>query len=303
MGAVYQLRIFAKSFAKVNPYLKITGTKKDGYHELDISYLSINLADRLTFAEIPEGRIEIRTKADIPTEENLCYRVARELKTSCSADSGIRITLEKNIPIGGGLGGGSSDAATTLIALNRIWNCNLARDRLIDIGKSFGADIPFFFYGGYCVGGGTGDEIRRRKSPYQNRLIPIIIPPFSQLTGEVYSEYDRMMADKPGHMRKKLINENPGRGSEYNVKNDLQEPALRIHPELSNYLELMDQANLIVTSGISGSGSSVFGITEVGVSREEVSRNLEEALGSLPGDVRLEIASPTGNGQLITEGE
>lgn len=296
------MKIFAKSFAKVNPHLEITGTREDGYHELEISYLSVNLADRLTYEEIPGDRVEISTDASIPTEENLCYRVAKELKGVCSVNSGTKITLEKNIPIGGGLGGGSSNAATTLIALNRLWGCGLSRDELINIGRRFGADIPFFFYGSYCIGGGTGSEVRRMKNPYQDRLIPIITPDFSQLTGEVYSEYDRM-ADNPGSVEKKRFEEKAREESIYEVKNDLQEPALRLHPDLSGYLDLLNETSEVITSGISGSGSSVFGVTRAGISPELVRKGITQEFDSVTGSPDLKIASPTASGQLIKEGE
>lgn len=295
------MKLIAKSFAKVNPHLEITGTREDGYHELEISYLSVNLADKLTYEEIPGDRVKVKTDAAIPTEENLCYRVAKELKYICSVDSGTKITLEKNIPIGGGLGGGSSNAATTLIALNRLWDCDLPRDELIEIGRKFGADIPFFFYGGYCVGGGTGSEVRRMKNPYQDRLIPIITPDFSQLTEEVYSEYDRI-ANKPGSTGEKGYKEKSRQESRYEVKNDLQEPALRIHPELSGYLDLLGETSGVVTSGISGSGSSVFGVTRTGVSPELVREGITDGFDSVTGNPELEIASPTASGQLIKEG-
>ncbi|MFP4507253.1 MAG: 4-(cytidine 5'-diphospho)-2-C-methyl-D-erythritol kinase [Candidatus Acetothermia bacterium] len=298
------MKLFARSFAKVNPYLEITGTRRDGYHELEISYLSVNLDDRLTFESIPEESLIIETESEIPREENLCYRVAKKLQALCSVDSGARIILEKRIPIGGGLGGGSSDAATTLIALNRLWKCGLSRNRLIEIGGDFGADIPFFFYGGYCKAGGTGDLLQRLDNPFTDRLVPIIAPPFSQLTGEVYSEFDRIEREGETQQRegREKVNEEPPEG--YQIRNDLQEPALRLRPEISEYLEIMERSPLITTSGLSGSGSAVFGITEPGTSPEAVKEHLQPELSSHPRGGRLEITRPTKTGQVISgEGE
>lgn len=296
------MKLIAKSFAKVNPYLKITGLKENGYHELDISYLSVNLADRLELERTQTGTVRIATEAEIPLEDNLCFKVAVRLQETCDPGAGVEITLSKGIPIGGGLGGGSSDAATTLIGLNRLWNCGLTRQQLVEIGGEFGADIPFFFYGGYCVGRGTGNDIRQLHNPYSTRLVPVITPSFSQLTREVYAKYDELV-DHPGKnsdTRKKR----PGANRrERKVRNDLQEPAVRLNPDLDHYLDLLEGVTTIDAFGVSGSGSSVFGVTKPGVHRKQVRAEINEELEDLPGDQRLEITRPTGSGQIITEGE
>lgn len=298
------MKLFAKSFAKVNPYLKITGLKENGYHELEVSYLSVNLADRLVLEEVQAGPVRIVTDAEIPHENNLCFKVAKRLKEICDPDAGVEITLDKGIPIGGGLGGGSSDAATTLIGLNRIWNCDLTRKQLAKIGSDFGADIPFFFYGGYCVGRGAGNDIRQLENPYTDRFVPIITPSFSQLTKEVYAKYDEIK-DHP------VSGSNPGgsktrAGTEWKerqVRNDLQEPAIQLNPDLADYLSILESTALVGNLGVSGSGSSVFGLTKLGVRKKEIEAEITEKLGALPGNQQLEITRPTGNGQLITEGE
>lgn len=296
------MKLFAKSFAKVNPYLKITGLKENGYHELDISYLSINIADRLELERTGKEAVRIATNAEIPLEDNLCFRVAMRLKETCDPDAGVEITLNKGIPIGGGLGGGSSDAATTLIALNRLWNCGLTREQLVEIGSEFGADIPFFFYGGYCVGRGEGNDIRQLHNPYGNRFVPIITPTFSQLTKEVYAKYDELV-DQPGTDLEITEKNSEAEGKERKVRNDLQEPAIRLNPDLDNYLDVLEEVPTIEAFGVSGSGSSVFGITKPGVRQKQVRAEIKEELEDLPGNQRLEITRPTGSGQIITEGE
>lgn len=298
------MKLFAKAFAKVNPYLKITGLKENGYHELEVSYLSVNLADKLVLKETREGSIRVVTDAEIPLEDNLCFKVAKSLKEICGPDAGVEITLHKCIPIGGGLGGGSSDAATTLIGLNRLWNCDLTRKQLANIGSDFGADIPFFFYGGYCIGRGTGNDINQLENPYSDRLVPIITPSFSQITKEVYAKYDE-------------ITEHPASGSNYGrpnpdggsgrkgrqVRNDLQKPAIQLNPDLENYLSVLKETTGISHFGVSGSGSSVFGVTKPGIQRKEIETEITEELDALSGNQQLEITRPTGSGQIITEGE
>jgi len=294
------LRILAKTFAKVNPRLKILGKFDDGYHELDISFLSINLADRMTFESSDREDIVISTEAEIPPEENLCYRVARKLKGACSPEEGANISLKKDIPIGGGLGGGSSNAATTLICLNRLWDCKLSRKSLIEIGKEFGADVPFFFYGGYCIGTGKGYKLRKRENVFSDRLIPLIIPPFPQLTAEVYSKFDELCDDPEERNKKddKGPRLPPGFGN-FTIENDLQRAAITLNPELENYINLLESASTVEAAGLAGSGSSIFGISRRDVSGKEIKEELEKDLRSISEEAELLVVRPTNNGQFI----
>ncbi len=291
--------IKAKSFAKVNPHLKITGLREDGYHALDLSFLSINLADELSFRRLNEREIKISTDADISPEENLCFRVAKKLQTACNTSAGAKIDLEKEIPIGGGLGGGSSNAATTLICLNRLWECNMTEEELAEIGKNFGADISFFFRGGYCAGRGIGEEIQPLANTFQNRLIPVFTPSFSQSTPEVYSKYDRMNPEIPeNHENSRTATaEYP---ADFEIENDLQLPAIQLNPELKKYLNCFEAADTIQTSGVAGSGSSLFGIAQAGVKRDELEEELSKLLKP-EGEEKLIITRPTENGQKIVK--
>ncbi len=285
------VQIEAMSFAKVNPRLKIKGVREDGYHLLDISYLTVNLADRLVFEKLTEERITVFTEADIPEKGNLCYRVAKELKGRCSPDAGVAITLTKRIPIGGGLGGGSSNAATTLICLNRLWDCGLSKDRLIEIGKGFGADIPFFISGGYQTARGTGSKLERKENIFRDRLIPLGIPPFIQLTSEVYQKYDQLHPDQEKGTRSPAPQVTE-KIEEFKIENDLQEAAIRLHPELKTYLDCFKAASTIQTAGIAGSGSSIYGISVAGAGLEEIREELAEKLSSISREAKLIIARP-----------
>ena len=302
ISGAFRLKILAKTFAKVNPRLRVLGKLEDGYHELDISFLSVNLADRMTFESSNRGKIMVSTAADIPPEENLCYKVARKLQESCSVNQGADITLEKQIPIGGGLGGGSSNAATTLICLNRLWNCDMSRMDLIEIGKKFGADVPFFFYGGYCTGKGNGAELRKRENVFHDRLIPLIAPPFNQLTSEVYDKFDQLRNGPEMQLKKKDPGYPPGIGH-FTVKNDLQRASIELNPELRTYLNLLESASTVEAAGLAGSGSSIFGISRKDVSTGEIEKELKEDLGSISEEARLTVTRPTNHGQLIREEE
>ncbi|MCF7889647.1 4-(cytidine 5'-diphospho)-2-C-methyl-D-erythritol kinase [Candidatus Bipolaricaulota bacterium] len=296
------MKILAKSFAKVNPRLKVLGKLDEGYHELDISFLSVNLADKLTFEPSNERKIKVSTGADVPPEENLCYRAAKKLKESCSASQGAKVTLEKHIPIGGGLGGGSSNAATTLICLNRLWDCKLSRRALVEIGKEFGADVPFFFYGGYCNGKGKGSELRKKENVFRNCFIPLIIPPFSQLTSEVYSRFDKL-TEGSENQTSRTDHDYPPEIDNFKIENDLQRASIDLNPELQTYLDLLQNASTIKSAGVAGSGSSIFGISRRKVSSEEVEEELEKGLRSISGEAKLIVTRPTNHGQLIRERE
>lgn len=294
------MKILAKSFAKVNPRLKVLGQLDDGYHELDISFLSVNLADQMTFEPSRTEEVSLSTEADIPPRKNLCYRAAQKLKDVCSADRGATITLEKNIPIGGGLGGGSSNAATTLICLNRLWNCRLSRRDLIEIGGEFGADVPFFFYGGYCVGAGKGARLRKKENVFRDRLVPLLIPPFRQLTPEVYSKFDEL-TNSPDPDRSGETFLSPPELGNFTVKNDLQQAAIELNPDLESYLTLLESAATIETAGVAGSGSSLFGISRRDASLREIEAELEPGLSSISRKAKLIITRPTNHGQMVTE--
>lgn len=294
----------AKSFAKVNPYIKVKGKREDDYHQLDISYLSVNLGDKLTFRQTAKKEIEVSTDANLSSENNLCNKVATSLRDTCGVRAGAKITLEKEIPVGGGLGGGSSDAATTLICLNRLWGCNLSRQNLVELGKEFGADIPFFFYGGYCKGTGTGTNLQQRENIFQGRYIPIICPPFTQRTSEVYAKYDQIIGDADSS-KADVCNHTPGNtaGLGLHVENDLEQPAVRLNPELADYLDLLEQANTIATSGLAGSGSCLFGISRTNLSPTEIREDLEGRLNAVSRQATLQMARPTNTGQLVQEVE
>ncbi len=296
------MKITAKAFAKVNPRLKVLGKFDDGYHELDISYLSVNLADRMTFEPSHREGITISTGADIPPERNLCYRAAEKLKKTCAPEKGAKITLEKGIPIGGGLGGGSSNAATTLICLNRLWNCELTRKELIELGKEFGADVPFFFYGGYCSGKGKGSRLKKKENVFRDHLIPLIVPPFSQLTPEVYSKFDELKVSSKKRTTEDVREFSPGIDS-FSIENDLQKASLEINPELQTYLDLLKNASTIKTAGLAGSGSTIFGISKREVSSGDIEGELEKDLSSISMEAKLIITRPTNHGQLIKEKE
>jgi len=289
------LRITVRAFAKVNPYLRILSKREDGYHNLQLSFLSIDLADQLTFELSNAEKIVVKTNKEIPLKKNLCYQVAKELKNTCQGETkGVRVIIDKKIPIGAGLGGGSSNAAATLTALNKLWNCHLSREELVNLGANYGSDIPFFFFGGFCQGSGRGTKIKKHKNLFKARPIPVLVPPFSHQTPEVYDKFDQTSEDliknRPREKSFQDIEEN-----NFSIVNDLQKPAMELTPELNQYLDLLENCPLIATAGISGSGSAVFGIARKNVMPDR----LQKELSAIPREAKLFITQSTDVGHKI----
>ena len=151
--------------AKLNLFLRITGRRSDGYHELQTAFTLIDLCDLLDFERHPDGAIVRDGDLTGPADDDLALRAARALKTLSASSYGATITVTKRIPSGSGMGGGSSDAATTLIALNRLWDLNLSRDELSAIGETLGADVPFFLHGRNALAEGIGERLTTLELP------------------------------------------------------------------------------------------------------------------------------------------
>lgn len=146
--------------AKINPFLHVLGRRDDGYHELQAGFQFLEWGDSLRFKIQDEPVIARAGWRDVSPERDLAVRAADLLRRRCGVEAGARIHLTKRLPVGGGLGGGSSDAATTLVALNRLWGAGLGLDELCDLGLELGADVPVFVQGRAAVAGGVGEELQ-----------------------------------------------------------------------------------------------------------------------------------------------
>lgn len=140
--------------------LRIVGRRADGYHELQTVFQFLSHCDELSFSISSDTKVILRTPmADIPDESNLIMRAARLLQTHTGTSRGVEISIDKKLPMGGGLGGGSSDAATTLVALNRLWETGLSNLQLQSLGRRLGADVPIFIHGRAAWAEGVGDDL------------------------------------------------------------------------------------------------------------------------------------------------
>lgn len=175
--------------AKLNLMLRITGRRDDGYHLLQTVFQFIDLCDWITFHPDETGKVGLlRPLPGVPEEQDLTVRAARLLQVETGCRLGVTLEVEKNLPMGGGIGGGSSDAATTLVVLNRLWNLRLPTERLMELGLKLGADVPVFVYGHAAWGEGVGEELVRVDIP--EKWVVLIKPDCHINTGEIFSDKD-----------------------------------------------------------------------------------------------------------------
>lgn len=171
--------------AKLNLFLHVIGRRPDGYHDIQTVFQLVDLADRLHFTPRDDGQIRrVNGPPHVAPEEDLAVRAAHRLRAACGLGRGVDIRLDKRIPIQGGLGGGSSDAATTLVALNEIWGLRLAPPLLAELGLELGADVPFFVHGETAWGEGVGERLTPLALP--ERHFAIVFPGVGIRTAEVF---------------------------------------------------------------------------------------------------------------------
>jgi len=172
--------------AKLNLFLHITGRREDGYHLLQTVFIFLDQADRLSFEVNQTGGITRGYQIEgVEEQDDIIYRAARALQAKCGVEHGVDIQLDKVLPMGGGLGGGSSDAATTLLALNQLWGCGLSLPTLMEIGLSLGADVPVFIQGQAAWAEGVGEQITPVELP--ESWFVVLIPKISVSTAKVFA--------------------------------------------------------------------------------------------------------------------
>ena len=236
--------------AKLNLFLHIVGRRSDGYHLLESVFVLIDLKDSVTVERLENSQI-LRTGDTIGDPElDLCVKAARLLARETDCRLGARIHVTKHIPAGAGLGGGSSDASTTLMALNRLWALNLPREKLLDLGACLGADVPFFLFGQSALAGGIGNILTPIHIP--DAFAAVLMPPTPTSTQAIYQAADLKRDTIP--VSKEAV--------ETDIKktwprlfgtNDMQPVAVRLNPQIGRALEALGPE-----SRMTGSGSAVF---------------------------------------------
>lgn len=231
---------------KLNLLLHVLGRRDDGYHELQTVFRLIDREDRVGIRLRADGEIRrVSPLAGVAPEDDLCVRAARVLKSASGSALGAEIALEKNLPIGGGLGGGSSDAATVLLVLNRLWGTHLARAALMQLGARLGADVPLFVFGRNALGEGAGERLTALSLAAAWYLV--LVPPVSVATAAIFG--DNALTRNTKALRIPPFFRGLGR-------NDLEAVAVRRHPEIGVHLEWLRSRRR--DARMTGSGACVF---------------------------------------------
>ncbi len=247
-----------KAPAKINWFLRVKGTRPDGYHEILSLIQCVSLFDTLTFEE--SKGISVITEAPVPGDENLVTKAALMLREKTGIKRGARISLVKKIPIAAGLGGGSSDAASTLKGLTTLWGLNLPHHELQDMASGLGSDVPFFLGGPASLVSGRGEDL----SPVnitQPLTLLLLNPSVTVSAGWAYSAYAGFSEENPEYadeFMKALEAGDLAKIGEIAV-NDLEGPVLKKHPIINEFKENLRKAGALF-SAMSGSGPTVFGI-------------------------------------------
>jgi 4-diphosphocytidyl-2-C-methyl-D-erythritol kinase len=261
-GSGHPAALAVRAPAKVNLFLEVTARRPDGYHELRTLMVAVGLYDTLAFAPAPPGTIRLACSDPAlgTGRENLVMRAAEALRRHTGHPGGATVRLTKRIPVAAGLGGGSSDAAATLVGLNRLWGLGLGRAELAALAAELGSDVAFFLGppAAWCTG--RGEEVT--PWPLGGRLhVVLVCPPFGLSTAQVYRGVRVPEAPLDGAALKEAVRAGDVAAIGRHLHNRLQEPALALRPELAAWLArlaALGPAGCLV----SGSGSTVFALCQ-----------------------------------------
>jgi len=259
------VRLVCPAPAKLNLFLHVTGRREDGYHLLETVFRFIDRGDSLTYTLRRDGLVQrVGDWAGVAQDLDLAVRAGRLLREDAGVSAGADIAVDKRLPLGGGLGGGSSDAATTLIALNRLWNLGWPRQRLQDLALRLGADVPVFVFGRSAFAQGVGERLRAVVLPPAWYLV--LMPPVAVATAEIFSAPDLTRDSTPI----KIAAFSVGAG-----RNDLEAVCCRVHPEVAEHLRWLREH---APAAMTGSGACVFAAFDDRAAAEAVLRKLPASM-------------------------
>ncbi|EOQ63201.1 4-diphosphocytidyl-2-C-methyl-D-erythritol kinase [Acinetobacter calcoaceticus ANC 3811] len=249
--------------AKLNLFLHITGRRENGYHELQTIFQLIDLYDWMTFTPTLDEHIEIDGLSEVQPEDNLIYRAAQILRPHAKKFCGLHIKIEKNIPMGAGLGGGSSNATTTLIVLNQLWECGLNQEQLADYGVRLGADVPIFIYGKNAWAEGIGEHLS---------FIDLDQKQFIILKPDCFISTQLLFSQKTLTRDSKTTKFCAYQLEPSNFGNNFEPLARQLYPEVEEAMRYLDQFG---QAKLTGTGACVF----IEVTNE---MNIDEILNHSP---------------------
>jgi len=260
--------------AKLNLFLHVVGRRADGYHLLQTLFRFIDLQDTLHFEMREDGVVQRLNAVDgVPEDQDLCVRAAKLLQDETGCKLGVDISVEKRIPMGGGLGGGSSDAATTLIALNRLWSLGLSRARLMELGLRLGADVPVFVFGENAFAEGVGEKLQA--FPLPEAWYVVLMPSVRVSTARIFAHPE--LTRNTDSITMRALSEGQ---FDQQLHNDLQSVVCTNYPEVEHYLNWLGHFG---KARMTGSGACVFAEFD---SRERA----EAVLLQLPQEMRGVVA-------------
>jgi len=252
--------IHIHSYAKINWTLDVLFKRDDGFHELRTIYQTVSLHDTLTITET-DGSIEILCEdSRVPCDEtNLAFKAASLLREAAGTSRGARIEIEKRIPVAAGLGGGSSNAAATILGLIKLWQVEIDEETLLRIAAGLGSDVPFFLMGGTALGVGRGEEVYQIEQAHCQHLL-LVNPGFAVSTRDAYEKLSRLTRpEAPFNIPFTLLAAKGVSGLPLVARNDMEEAVLAAYPEIAEVkrrlLSLGARHALM-----SGSGATVFGV-------------------------------------------
>lgn len=260
--------------AKLNLFLHITGRRPDGYHNLQTLFQLLNYGDTLKFTTRTDGAITLTPELPgVAFEQNLIIKAVRALEAYKPANAGVDIQLEKRLPMGGGIGGGSSNAATTLVALNHLWSCGLSKSQLQNIGLQLGADVPVFINAQTAWAEGVGEELQAIEM--QPKWFLVIQPDCHVSTAEIFSHKD--LTRDTSAIKVAAFLEQGG-------QNDCEALVRKLYPQVDNALIWLQKFDR--NARMTGTGACIF----AGFGSAETAHNVQAQLPKhLPGFVALGV--------------
>ena len=251
--------------SKLNLFLHVVGRRQDGYHLLQSVFRFLDYADSLSFRVRDDGVIKRDYALEgVPAQHDLCMQAAKLLQRTADTRLGVDIMLEKKLPLGGGLGGGSSDAATTLLALNRLWKLRFTREKLQHLGLQLGADVPVFLFGQNAFAEGVGEVLQAISLP--SAWYVVLVPKISVSTAEIFADPELTRNTN----RIKITAFSTARGH-----NDLESVVCRKYPQVAQHLAWLKQFG---AARMTGSGACVF-------AEYTTEKEARDVLAQLPGQM------------------
>lgn len=284
--------------AKINLILDVIGKRNDGYHEVEMIMQSINLADKLQFTRLEEQEIKLETNnSDIPIgPENLVHEAAALLWDRYDLNGGLKVDIDKRIPVAAGLAGGSTNAAATLIAINQLWDLDLSENQLMELGAKLGADVPFCVLGGTVLATGIGTDLKALEVKPELDLV-LVNPPLAVATAEIYHNLNlEMINDHPDLTEiKKALKQNNKVEIISAVDNLLARVTMQHYPQLKELKELIlaQGAKKVL---MSGSGPTLLGFV---LNESEADKLAAKLKDKLPTEYIIEKTKTTSQGIII----